>query len=153
MQSNHSMAEYITKFDEFLVRCGENESDIVVLSRFRSGLRGDHRRELFVQNIFILEHDYQLVQDLDCSQCFSFSKHTDYRDNNKATTIKSQPSQSRFQSHLESSNSTQKYDDKGKKVYSESSRSIQQNRCFKCQGFDHIDAQCTNKTKTLIIAT
>ena len=32
------MAEYITKFDEFLIRCGENESDTVVLSRFRSGL-------------------------------------------------------------------------------------------------------------------
>jgi len=42
------MAEYITKFDEFLVRCGENESDTVVLSRFRLRLREDLRRELFV---------------------------------------------------------------------------------------------------------
>jgi len=38
-QDNQPVAEYITKFDEFLVRCGENESDTAVLSRFRSGLR------------------------------------------------------------------------------------------------------------------
>ena len=42
------MAEYITKFDEILVRCGENESGIVVLSRFRSGLRGTLMHELLV---------------------------------------------------------------------------------------------------------
>jgi len=35
--SNQSVAVYI-KFDEFLVRWGENESDDVVLSRFRSRL-------------------------------------------------------------------------------------------------------------------
>ena len=29
------MAKYIAKFDEFLDRYGENEFDIVVLSRFR----------------------------------------------------------------------------------------------------------------------
>jgi len=41
------VAEYVTKFDEFLVQYGENESDIVV-SRFSSGLREDLKRELFV---------------------------------------------------------------------------------------------------------
>jgi len=42
------MAEHITKFDEFLVMCDENESDTVVLPRFCLGLREDLRRELFV---------------------------------------------------------------------------------------------------------
>jgi len=57
-----------TKFDEFLVRCGKNEFDIVVLSRFRSGLREDLSHELFVRDISTLEQTYQLVQDLDHSQ-------------------------------------------------------------------------------------
>jgi len=43
-----------TKFDEFLVMFGENESDTVVLSRFRSGLKEDFRRELFVRGISTL---------------------------------------------------------------------------------------------------
>ena len=131
------MAEYITKFYNFLVRCGENESDTVVFLRFRLRLRKDLRLELFMRDISTLEQGYQLVQDLDRAQDFSLTRHTDYTNNtNKTTIIKSQS-----QSHFGSSNSTQKHDDKGIGVYSESSRSVQQNRCFKCQWFSHIAAQ------------
>jgi len=49
------MSEYIKKFDQFLLGCGENESDVVVLSRFRSGLEEDLRRELFARDISTLE--------------------------------------------------------------------------------------------------
>ena len=38
-QGTQPVAEYITKFDEFLVRYGENKSDTVVLSIFCSELR------------------------------------------------------------------------------------------------------------------
>ena len=48
------MAEYITKFDDFLVRRDENESDTVFLSRFRSELREDLRCELFMRDISTL---------------------------------------------------------------------------------------------------
>jgi len=100
-------------FDELLVRCSENESDTVVLCTFRSGLREDLRRKLFVRDISTPEQAYQLVQDLGRSQSFSFTRRTDYTNNtNKATTVKSQPSQS--QSRFGSSNSTQKHDDKDK---------------------------------------
>jgi len=76
------------------------------LSRFRTRLGEDLRREVFVRDIFTLEHAYQLVQDLDRSQSFPFTRRTDYRNNtNKATTLKSQPSQS--QSRFGFSNSTQ----------------------------------------------
>ena len=74
-QSNQQVTEYIIKFDEFLVSCGENEFDTVVLARFHSGLREDLRRELFVQDISTLEQAYQLVQDLDRSQGFPFTRH------------------------------------------------------------------------------
>jgi len=96
------VAEYITKFDEFLVRCGENESDTVALSRFRSGLKEDLRCELFVRYIFTLEQAYQLVQDLNRSQGFSFTRPTNYSDNtNMATIVKSQPSHPSFSSVLD----------------------------------------------------
>ena len=73
-QSISAVAEYIVKFDEFLLRYGENESDVVVLS---SGLREDLERELFVRDIFTLEQAYQLVKDLDRSEGFSFTRRTD----------------------------------------------------------------------------
>jgi len=64
IQSNRLMS-YINQFDGFLNRCGENESNVVFLSRFRSGLREDFRQELFVRDISTLEQAYQSVWDLD----------------------------------------------------------------------------------------
>jgi len=54
-QGNRPVSEYIKKFDQFLVRCGEDESDDIVLSRFRSGLKDELRRELIVRDISTLE--------------------------------------------------------------------------------------------------
>ena len=97
MQGNQSVMKYITKFNKFLIRCGENESDTVDFSRFRLGLREDLRRELFMRDISTLEQAYQLVLDLDHSQSFPFTRRTNYKDNtNKTTIVKSQPSQSQF---------------------------------------------------------
>jgi len=64
MQDNQPVTEYITWVGKVLVRCGENESDAVVLSRYRSGLMEDLRCELFVRDISMLGQAYQLVQDL-----------------------------------------------------------------------------------------
>jgi len=110
MQGNQPVAKYITKFDEFLVRCDENESDIVALFRFRSRLKENLRSELFVRDISTLEQTYQLVQDLDHSHSFSFTRHRLKNNTNKTTTVKSQSSQS--QSRFGSSNCTQIHDDK-----------------------------------------
>ena len=60
-QGNQSVAEHITRFNEFLVKCGENESGTIVLSIFHSGLKEDLRRELFKRYISTLEHVYHLV--------------------------------------------------------------------------------------------
>jgi len=132
----------------------ENESDDVVLPRFRSELKEDLRRELLVRDVFTLEQAIQLVQDLDQSQFSLFPKCTDYKNNaNKTTTVKSWPNLSQSQSCFESSSSTLRHEDKSKGNASELSRSIQQTRCFKCQGFGHVSAQCPSKARTLIIET
>jgi len=44
--------EYIKKFDQFLARCGEDESDAIVLSRFRANLKDELRRELIVRDLY-----------------------------------------------------------------------------------------------------
>ena len=94
-QGNKSATDYIAKFDEYLNRCGaiELESPEQTLSRFRSDLRDDHRRELIVRGITTLEHAYQLVTDLDES-IGSYFNRTNFRDNSKTATT-SKPSFSR----------------------------------------------------------
>jgi len=87
------MSVYIKKFNQFLVRC-ENESNVVVLSRFHSGLREDLRRELFARDVSTLEQAIQLVQDLDQPQVSLFTRRINYRNVNKTTTLKSQSNQS-----------------------------------------------------------
>ena len=114
--------------------CGDNESDVIVWSRFCSGLREDLKRELFAIDVSNLEQIIQLVQDLDQPQFSSFPRCTDYKDNaNKTTIVKSQPNPSQSQSHFRSKSSTPRHEDKGKGIASESSRTIQQTRYFKCK--------------------
>ena len=60
-EDNRPVSEYIKKFDQFLVRCGEDESDAIVLTRFRSGLKDELRRELIVREVSTLEQAIQIV--------------------------------------------------------------------------------------------
>ena len=65
---------YIARLDEYLNWCGaiEFESSEQIISRFRSGLRDDHRQELITRFITTLELAYQLVTDLDKSRVSYF---------------------------------------------------------------------------------
>jgi len=69
-QGNKSATDYISKFDEYLNRCGviEFESPAQILSRFRSGLKDDYRRKLIVRGITTLKPAYQLVTDLESQE-------------------------------------------------------------------------------------
>ena len=58
VQGNRSVAEYITKFDEFVMRCNVDESESVTLSRFRAGPREEIQRELFMREVNDLEQAY-----------------------------------------------------------------------------------------------
>jgi len=94
IQRNRPASEYIKKFDHFLVRCGENEYDTIVLSRFRSGLKDELRHELIARNISTLEQAIQVAQELDQLQASSFPRCTDYRDNPNRNIVKYQPNPS-----------------------------------------------------------
>jgi len=73
------------------MRCGKDESDAIVLSRFHSGLKDELRRELIVRDISTLEQAIQVVQELDQFQAYSFPRRTNYRDNLHRNTVKYQP--------------------------------------------------------------
>jgi len=122
----------LKKFDQFLVRCGEDESDSIVLSGFRLGLKDELRCELIVRDISTLEQAIQVVQELDQFQASSFPKRTDYKDNPNRNIVKYQPNPSQSQSRFGPSNSNPKHEDKGKGIAGESSRFIQQTQYFKC---------------------
>ena len=59
------VSDYISKFDEFLLRCDLREEESVVLFRFRTGLREDLQRELFLREVSTVQEAYQLAQELD----------------------------------------------------------------------------------------
>ena len=65
VQGNKSVTEYIAKFDELAMRCGINESESVILSRFRSGLHDDVKRELYLREVRDLEQAYQVARDFE----------------------------------------------------------------------------------------
>ena len=118
--------------------CGEDESDAIVLFRFRSGLKDELRRKLIVRDISTLDRAIQVVQESDQFQASSFPRRTDYRDNPNRNTVKYQPNQYQPQSHFGPSNSNPKCEDKG--IAGELFRSIQQTQCFKCLGYGHVSA-------------
>ena len=87
-QGYRTVSEYIKKFDQFLVRCGKDESDAIVLSRFHSGLKDELRREQIIRDISTLDRAIQVVQESDQFQASSFPRRTDYRDNPNRNTVK-----------------------------------------------------------------
>ena len=64
-QGSRPVSEYIFKFDEFLSRCGLQEDEHVILSRFRAGLKEDLQRELLLRDVSTLQHAYQMAQEID----------------------------------------------------------------------------------------
>ncbi|CAL9001147.1 unnamed protein product [Prunus brigantina] len=59
------IAEYIAKFEEFMLRCDIREDQRMTISRFRSGLRPELQRELIPHTVNTLERVFQMVQELE----------------------------------------------------------------------------------------
>ena len=161
-QENKSATDYIAKFDEYLNWCGvvEFESSEQTLSRFRSGLKDDYRRELIARGIITLEQLYQLVIDLDESRG-SYFRWTDFRDNSKITTA-SKPSFSWSFPTLSkpafSSSSVKPAGSSVAKPITSERRTISgpakvnsQTQCYRCQGYGHFSSQYLSQTKTLLV--
>ncbi|XP_020687617.1 uncharacterized protein LOC110103305 [Dendrobium catenatum] len=72
-QGSKPVKDYISAFDDFLIRCNGEESatPTQILSMFRAGLREDLRTELFARGIDTLEAACSLVLDLEESKTHS----------------------------------------------------------------------------------
>ena len=160
-QGNKSATDNITKFDEYLNRCGaiELESPEQPPYRFRSGLRDDYRQSSSLE-ASRLEQAYQLVTDLDESRG-SYFHQTDFRDNSKiATTSKpsfsgplpppSKPASS-SSSIKPSGSSGAKPIASERKTVSEPEKVNPRTQCYRCQGYGHLASQCLSQTKTLFV--
>ena len=64
-------------------RCDVMEDEVLTLSRFRSGLREDLRRELILREIYTIQDAYEMVQNFDSlntqSRRFDSNTRTPYK--------------------------------------------------------------------------
>ena len=64
-QGDKSVSEYISEFDEYLLRCGVREESAMTVSHFRRGLRTSFQFELFRRNVTTLEAVYQVALEME----------------------------------------------------------------------------------------
>jgi hypothetical protein len=62
-QGNKSINEYITQFNDYMIRCAIRENEAMTLRRFCKGLNDDLRKEVEFQGVSTLNQAYTLVQD------------------------------------------------------------------------------------------
>ena len=60
-QGSKPISEYIAKFDEYMSRCDVMEDETLTLSRFKSGLREDLKRELILREIYTIQDAFEMV--------------------------------------------------------------------------------------------
>jgi len=70
-QGTKSINEYITQFNDYVIRCAIRESEAMTLHRFCRGLNDDLRREVVFQGVSTLDQAYTLVKTTSWSQRIS----------------------------------------------------------------------------------
>jgi hypothetical protein len=62
-QGNKSINEYITQFNDYMIRCAIRENKAMTLRRFCEGLNDDLSREVVFRGVSTLNQAYTLVQN------------------------------------------------------------------------------------------
>ena len=81
-QGSKPVSDYIAKFDEFMSRCDIREDEVVTLSRFRAGLRGELQRELILREVYTIHDAYELVQNYE-----SFNSQKRFKPHSRVNTF------------------------------------------------------------------
>jgi len=58
-----SVNEYITQFNDYMMRCAIRENKALILCRFCKGLKDNFRKEIKLIGGFTLDQAYTVVQD------------------------------------------------------------------------------------------
>ncbi|KAI9192094.1 hypothetical protein LWI28_018246 [Acer negundo] len=154
-QANMIVNEYIAKFEGYLQRCNAKEGRIVTLSRFRSGLRAEIRRELLPHNIGSLGRAYQLAQEMEYYLKSTPPKRLDVHQPTEIVEWRQNTNNNRVGQPLRQSlTEFPRAEDKGKSILDEL-RGSGGIKCYKCKGMGHFAAQCPTKepVRTLIVDT
>ena len=64
-QGEGSVADYIARFDDLMIRCNVDEEPMATLARFRAGLRSEFQRELVLQEVSTLEKAYRYATNME----------------------------------------------------------------------------------------
>ena len=64
-QGEGSVADYIARFDDLMIRCNVDEEPMATLVRFWAGLRSEFQRELVLQEVSTLEKAYQYTINME----------------------------------------------------------------------------------------
>jgi hypothetical protein len=146
-QENKSINEYITQFNDYMMRCAIRENEVITLRRFRKGLNDDLRKEVVFQGVSTLDQACTLVQNYKlatknqwkhCQDSYSIPTRSQFRSSD--SLLGAPP-------HRPNPSSAQLYKkDKGKRVVNEVSKvSSRVFECTNCLGFGHISLDCTSK--------
>jgi len=145
-QGNKSINEYITQFNDYMIRCAIRENEAMTLRRFCKGLNDDLRKEVVFQGVSTLNQAYTLVQDyklvmknqwMNCQGSYNIPTRSKFRSSDSllgAPPHRPNPSSAQLCKK-----------DKGKRVFNEVSKVSSKVKCINCLGFGHISLDCTSK--------
>ena len=74
-QGDGTMAEYIARFDNLMIRCNLNEEPVATLARFRARLRPEYQRELVLQEVSTLEKEYRYTINMELFSSYTRRTH------------------------------------------------------------------------------
>ena len=75
-QEEGTVADYIARFDDLMIRCNVDEGPMATLARFRAGLRLEYQRELVLQEVSTLEKTYRYTLNMELYATHAHKSHT-----------------------------------------------------------------------------
>ena len=74
-QEEGTVADYIARFDDLMIRCNVDEEPMATLARFRAGLRPEYQRELVLQEVSTLEKAYKYTLNMELYATHAHKSH------------------------------------------------------------------------------
>ena len=75
-QGEGTVSEYISRFDDLMIRCNIDEEPMATLARFRAGLRSEFQRELVLHEVTSLEKAYRYTLNMEIYATHAQRDHT-----------------------------------------------------------------------------
>ena len=74
-QEEGTVADYVARFDDLMIRCNVDEEPMATLARFRAGLRPEFQRELVLQEVSTLEKAYRYTLNMELYATHAHKNH------------------------------------------------------------------------------